>query len=285
MKTSLDCLTCFLSMTLKGVRVARPGEEDVHEKVIKAWAKGFSVADLNESPPEMAGRFFRETAHLIGNVDIFKEYKDDANARVLELLPEIKEKVLNSADPFLAALGISIIGNYMDISVEGEFDWEAELGHLEKDIDRDLFVEFFSKVMASGKLMILGDNAGEIGLDTILAGLLKEKGVDVTYVVRGAHTLNDATFEDAKTVGMTDVCEVITSGVDTPGTVLSICSDEFLDRFKNAGPILSKGQGNFEALWGNVPEIYYAFKVKCPVVAELTGQPIKTSLFCKESNR
>ncbi|WP_027178176.1 damage-control phosphatase ARMT1 family protein [Maridesulfovibrio bastinii] len=283
MKTHLECLPCFLNMTLRGVRTACPGEVDIHEKVLKAWAKGFAEADLTNSPPELVGRFFRETSSLIGGIDIFKDYKDEANARVLELLPEVRERVLQSDDVLLAAMGISILGNYMDSSVAGNFNWEDELDQMEKGIDRELYQEFLDKVFNSGKLMILGDNAGEIGLDTILVGLLKEKGVEVTYVVRGSHILNDATFEDAKLVGMMDICEVITSGVDTPGTVLPVCTDEFVKRFEKAGVILSKGQGNFEALWGSVPGVYYAFKVKCPVVAEITGHPIRTSLFCKEN--
>lgn len=272
-------------MTLSGVRSARPGEDAVHEQVVKAWAAGFSQADLEKSPPELAGQFFRESSHLIGDIDIFKKAKDEANSRVLELLPEIRQMVLDSEEPLLAALGVSIIGNYMDCAVADEFDWEDELEHLERDIDPNLFKEFLNRIDDTGNLLILGDNAGEIGLDTILVTLMRDRGVDVTYAVRGARILNDATIEDAETVGMTDVCEVVTSGVDTPGTVLSRCSGEFLQRLENAGTVLSKGQGNFEALWGNFPGVYYAFKVKCPVVAEVTGRPVRTSLFCREGNR
>ncbi len=285
MKTRLDCLSCFLNMTLSGVRSARPGEDAVHEQVVKAWAAGFSQADLEKSPPELAGQFFRESSHLMGGIDIFKKAKDEANSRVLELLPEIRQMVLDSEEPLLAALGVSIIGNYMDCAVADEFDWEDELEHLERDIDPALFKEFLNRIDNSGNLLILGDNAGEIGLDTILVSLMRDRGIEVTYAVRGARILNDATIEDAETVGMTDVCEVVTSGVDTPGTVLSRCSGEFLQRLEKAGTVLSKGQGNFEALWGNFPGIYYAFKVKCPVVAEVTGSPVRTSLFCREDNR
>lgn len=282
MKTHLECLPCFLNMTLRGVRTACPGRVDIHKEILKVWSHNFFDADLKSSPPELLGRFFRETAHLINNVDIFKKYKIECNSRVLELLPAVKEKVLSSADPLLAALGISIVGNYMDSSVAGSFNWEDELETMENGIDRKLYAEFSNRLATCKKLMILGDNAGEIGLDTILVSLLKEQGVEVTYVVRGSYILNDATFEDAEKVGMMDLCNVITSGVDTPGTVLPVCTDEFIEEFENAGIVLSKGQGNFEALWGSVPDVYYAFKVKCPVVANITGFPIRTSLFCKE---
>ncbi len=282
MKTQLDCLPCFLNMALSGIRKACPGQYDVHEKVIRAWAKGFAEADLTESPPSIAGRFFRMTSEYIGDVDIFKDQKDEANKRVLELLPKISKTVLASEDPLLAAIGVSIIGNYMDCALMDQFDWEVELGDLEQDIDRNLFADFMVKVRAGKSLLILGDNAGEIGLDTILVKLLQAEGVNVTYAVRGSNILNDATVVDAKFVGMTDICEVITSGVDTPGTVLNRCSVDFRERLKSDPVVLSKGQGNFESLWSVMPDVFYAFKVKCPVVARLTGHPMKTSLFCRE---
>ncbi len=282
MRTHLDCLPCFLKMALAGIRATCPGQEDIHEKVVKHWAAGFADADLNESPPSIAGRLFRETAEHVGDIDIFKTQKEEANARVLELLPEVKGKVLSSEYPLLAAMGVSIIGNYMDCAVMGEYDWEDELGNLEHGLDREVFAEFIDNVCSHKSLLILGDNAGEIGLDTVLTGLLRDEGIEVTYAVRGKNILNDATMVDADVVGMTDICEVVTSGVDTPGTVLNRCSDEFRSRLDQAPVVLSKGQGNFESLWGVMPDVYYAFKVKCPVVADVTGHPMKTSLFCQE---
>jgi len=283
MRTQLDCLPCFLTMALSGIREACPGREDIHESVMKHWAAGFADADLSESPPSLAGRLFRETGHYVDGVDIFKTQKEEANRRVLELLPQVREQVLSCENPLLAAMGVSIIGNYMDCAVMGEFDWESELEHLEKDLDQELFARFLERVKSEKALLVLGDNAGEIGLDTILSSLLQEQGVKVTYAVRGCNILNDATMVDAQKVGMTDICEVVTSGVDTPGTVLDRCSVDFRARLTEAPVVLSKGQGNFESLWGVMPEVFYAFKVKCPVVARITGHAVKTSLFCRES--
>lgn len=282
MRTHLDCLPCFLKMAISGIRDTCPGREDIHEKVVKHWAAEFAIADLSESPPSLAGRLFRETAEYVGEVDIFKTQKEEANKRVMELLPEVKSKVLDCEDPLLAAMGVSIIGNYMDCAVMGEYDWEDELDNLEHGLDREAFSKFLHEVRSNKSLLILGDNAGEIGLDTILTGLLSNEGIDVTYAVRGHNILNDATMIDAKFVGMTDLCEVVTSGVDTPGTVLNRCSPEFRFRLDESPVVLSKGQGNFESLWGVRPDVYYAFKVKCPVVADVTGVPMKTSLLCQE---
>jgi uncharacterized protein with ATP-grasp and redox domains len=269
-------------MAISGIRAACPDQEEIHETVIKHWAAGFAAADLNESPPSLAGRLFRETKQYVGDVDIFKTQKEEANARVLELLTEVKAKVLGSDNPLLAAMSVSIIGNYMDCAVMGEYDWETELENLEHGLDIKVFEKLMDNIRSHKSLLILGDNAGEIGLDTILTGLLREEGVNVTYAVRGKNILNDATMLDAKIVGMTDLCEVITSGVDTPGTVLDRCNSKFRTLLDDSPVVLSKGQGNFEALWGVRPDVFYAFKVKCPVVADVTGHPVKTSLLCQE---
>ena len=165
-------------------------------------------------------------------------------------MPVIKDKVMGSKDPLLAAMGVSIIGNYMDCAVMGEYDWEAELDSLEQGLDRETFAVFLDNARKYKSVLVLGDNAGEIGLDTVLTGLLRAEGIAVTYAVRGKNILNDATMVDAGVVGMTDICEVVTSGVDTPGTVLNRCSAEFRARLDEAPVVLSKGQGNFEIALG-----------------------------------
>ena len=40
--------------------------------------------------------------------------------------------------------------------------------------------------------------------------------------------INDATIEDAEQVKMNNVAEVIATGSDAPGTILNLCSEEFL---------------------------------------------------------
>jgi octaheme c-type cytochrome (tetrathionate reductase family) len=54
----------------------------------------------------------------------------------------------------------------------------------------------------------------------------------------------------------------------------SPCSPEFQGRFAHASLILAKGQANFESLDGCGQEIYFLFKVKCPVVARHINHPV-----------
>jgi len=116
------------------------------------------------------------------------------------------------------------------------------------------------------KILFIGDNAGEIVLDKIfIENLSREK---ITYAVRGGPALNDATMEDAEMVGMRDSVKVISTGLDMPAAILPFCSKEFLDEYKKSDLIISKGQGNYEALCDEDKNIFFLLKIKCPVVAE-----------------
>jgi len=54
--------------------------------------------------------------------------------------------------------------------------------------------------------------------------------------------------KDAKRAGIDKVAEIVSSGSAVPGTIVSKCSDEFKELFRNADIVLSKGQGNYEGL-------------------------------------
>jgi uncharacterized protein with ATP-grasp and redox domains len=269
MKTRLDCLPCFLNQGLKAARLCVPDDEDLQYKFLLYWTSRLTELDINTPPPAIAGHLYRDIAKFLKTYDPFYVDKKTANKRVIELLPRLRQIVRDSQDPLVRALEISIIGNYIDSGVAKDFPWEDALESEEQELDNGVYQRFYQAVHEHKQIMILGDNAGEIALDTILAAELQNLGCQVTYVVRGKPVINDATLEDAQEVGMSGLCEVISSGVDTPGTVLSRCDQEFLDRFYNSPLILSKGQGNLESLVDECEGIFYALKVKCSVVAEL----------------
>ncbi|MCD6220259.1 DUF89 family protein, partial [Candidatus Calescamantes bacterium] len=78
---------------------------------------------------------------------------------------------------------------------------------------------------------------------------------------------------DAKEAGIDKYATVLSNGSDVPGTLLDSCSKQFRSIFYNVDMIISKGQGNFESLYGNGYPVFYLFKIKCPPVArELNGK-------------
>ena len=118
----------------------------------------------------------------------------------------------------------------------------------------------------------MADNAGEVVFDRLLIEELVEGlGRQVIYVVRGKPIINDALIEDAIFCGINKVAKITSSGSDAPGTIMKYCSSEFIELYQNAELIISKGQGNYEALSEEDKLIFFLFKAKCSVIAEDVG--------------
>ncbi|MFA5198756.1 MAG: ARMT1-like domain-containing protein, partial [Candidatus Omnitrophota bacterium] len=77
--------------------------------------------------------------------------------------------------------------------------------------------------------------------------------------------------EDAIACGIDKLARIIPNGSDAPGTILSLCSREFIKIYNKADLVISKGQGNFESLSQEKRPVFFLFMVKCPVVAENSG--------------
>lgn len=262
--------------------MAAEGDTHMQKQLQAECQELIEQTDANHPPPELAARIYARAAKICGRNDLFAQHKHKANTQVLHLLPKLQERVQSSLDPLLTALRFALIANYIDAGVEEDFDWESALIQEEAQEEISGYAELCRLLDAGqAQVMILGDNAGEIGMDTLLVKQLQRLGTEVIYTVRGAPILNDATLEDAEFVGMDRLCRVVSSGVDSPGTILSRCNEEFLAQLSDSPIIISKGQGNFESLYGRLPGVFFAFKVKCPVVARITGFPVRTSVFAQ----
>lgn len=63
-----------------------------------------------------------------------------------------------------------------------------------------------------------------------------------------------------------DYVRIITTGLDMPAAILPFCSEEFVSEYKKSDLIISKGQGNYEAL-REEDNIFFLLKIKCPLFA------------------
>ncbi|MFH0753575.1 MAG: ARMT1-like domain-containing protein [Candidatus Omnitrophota bacterium] len=176
----------------------------------------------------------------------------------------------------MKAVELAIAGNVIDYAAKNNLNVEKEIqeilaGSFSPEQKRVFEYELFRKELAEAKtILYLADNAGEIVFDRVLIEEICAVR-EVTVAVRYKPILNDAVMEDAVFCGIDKIAHVISSGVDSPGTVLDYCSDEFLKIFKRADMVISKGQGNYEALSEAHRKIYFLFKVKCPVIANHSG--------------
>lgn len=283
MKTYLDCIPCILRQSLEAARLVS-ADPAFHEQILRGALQWTAEMNLNQSPPAIAQRIHRQIRRITGSSDPYRQAKDRLNQLALELILPFRARVKADRDPLKMAVRLAIAGNIMDMGVIGKLT-EAEV---RQTMDQALHAPFFGKldkfrqaVAGAQSILYLADNAGEIAFDRLLIEQLLPK--PITLVVRGAPIINDVTLIDAQTVGLDQMVEVIDNGSDAPGTILSDCSSEFRRRFAKADLIISKGQGNFETLSGEAGNIFFLFKVKCPVVAKLVGQPVGMQMLVQSS--
>jgi len=275
MRAYPECLPCLVKQGLNAAEKLNLSQEQLFE-VAKAAIKYLaSLEQIDQSPAYYAYYIQQIVKKITGSEDPFKELKKLANQKAMELLQKLDvwKRLHSSDDPLRFTLKLSAIGNILDFAIlpaEEAFTKILEL--LEKEFEVDHTEWFKKELELTEKIMILGDNAGEIVFDKVLVKLLKEYGKDVTYVVRGGPILNDATLEDAKEVSMTELCKVITTGTDRLGIFFDAVSEEFLKEWNQTDLVISKGQANFESLSEyNQKPIYFLLTVKCRPVAQETG--------------
>jgi hypothetical protein len=261
------CKTCFLNL------YKRLFEKFKFRKVQRKKFITFFEETIDKqrylSSPEIQWELNNEFCRIIEIDDPFKEEKADSNYIALELYKQWKPKVFSSAHPFDPALKLAIAGNIMDYGAKGNFDIQATIDTVLQAsfaIDHSKLLE--NKINKAKRILYLGDNAGEIVFDKLF--IETSMYGKVIYSVRGGYVLNDVTMEDANAVGMDLIAEVISNGSDAPSTILSHCSNEFLEIYHSADLIISKGLGNLEGLLGEKDSrIFFLLMVKCDVIAEI----------------
>ncbi len=273
MKTYLDCIPCFFRQALMTARLA--GADDITQReVLNRLSQLIPTLSLELSPPHMSRAIYGLVREITGREDVYKEVKEESNRIALDLYPELKEKVKGCQDRLLAAVRIAITGNIIDYGVPDSFDIRKEVGGcLNEDFAICDYEGFKDRLKDAEKILYLGDNAGEIVFDKVLIEELRDnhKKKEIIFAVRDKPVINDALIEDAKFCGIDKIAKVISNGSDAAGTLLDSCSENFLDAYRNADMIISKGQGNFESLTEEKRPIFFLFKAKCAVVARDIG--------------
>ena len=271
MKAYLECYPCFLRQALESARMATV-DEAIQRRVLQRVADLIADFPPDATPIEMGEDIHRIIREITDSSDPYHEVKRESNNHALSLYPQLRAMVETSTDPLLTAVKLAAIGNVIDFGANPGFDLDRALEEgLTEDLSDSDFPLFKDRLRRVDEVLYIGDNSGEIVFDKILVEQLVRHEKEVTFVVRGGPILNDATMEDARTVGMDGVAKVISSGVLSPGTILRNAQPEFLDRFHRAELILAKGQGNYEGLSEEAGPLFFLLKVKCPVIARHLG--------------
>ncbi len=268
MKTYFDCFPCFLEQALRAARIATDDEKKI-KKVLDEVGMMLRNIPLESTPPESGKMIYNKVMEITGNLDPYREIKKESTKKALSLYPSLKSRIEKSNDRLLTAIRIAIAGNVIDFGPNLGFDLEDEIEEvLDKDFaicDYGSFKDMFDE---AHEILYIGDNAGECVFDRIL---IEEMKKPVIYVVRDVPIINDATYEDAVQAGIDQVATILSSGTDAPGTILKTCSAEFKRIYDSTEFIISKGQGNYEALSNERHPIFFLLKTKCRVIADDIG--------------
>ena len=279
MKFSLDCYPCTVRQALRAIRQSGMDEEQqaaAMQRVLRELAE----VKVGASSPEIVAQTQVILREMTGNEDIYAEEKAQSTAEALALYPKWKEVVRHSSDPLESAVRLAIAGNIIDFGPLDSYDLEASIQRVMRQTFAVNDLEALRIAIDEiDEILYLADNTGETVFDRIL---IETIGKPVTYAVKDAPILNDATMEDALAAGLDDIAEVVSCGSRYPGTLLSHCSAEFMERFRKANLIISKGMGNYEALSAEDAPIFFLLQVKCDMVGADLGVP-KGSIVVKQA--
>jgi len=276
MKTYLDCIPCLIRQALNAVRMVS-ADTAVHASIVRQVLRWAGDMDLQQPPPVMAQRIHRQLRMISGEDDPYRLAKEHQNRMALSLLAELEAELETASDPLETAVRLAIAGNVIDLGINGsvtEYDLRQSVSRVLAESFAGELEDFRGALSEASSILYLADNAGEIVFDRLLIEQLPT--ARVTLAVRGSPILNDATEKDARAAGLHEIVEIIDNGSDAPGTLLEQCSEDFTRRFKQADLIIAKGQGNFETLSDEPHNIFFLFKVKCPVIADHAGLPVGT---------
>jgi len=266
MEIFYDCLPCILRQTIELLNFTTK-DADKKNQIIKEAIKLISDYENYKCSPEITRDLHLKVKQILDIEDIFKEIKQKDIESAKKLLPLLDGHIEKSNDKIKEILKISAIGNIIDSAVNlGIKIEECIESELKKDFSHCDIEIFKNKLEKANKILIIGDNSGESVFDCLLAKYLSSK--EVIYAVRDTPVLNDVTIQDAKNSGLEEYTKIISSGCNAPGTLLNETNAEFLKIFNAADIVISKGQGNYEALTPCGRDIFFLLKAKCRMVAE-----------------
>jgi len=270
MQTLLSCYNCLLQQAVEALDSSRVSF-DIQIRTVKKVLLILASADPSLSPPELSGRINEVIRDALGNDYLYADIKRKSHRIAMEYLEDLKKISHQSEDPIEQGLKISAVGNLVDVMHANEYHlWEEVEMALQQDLLGGGLEAFRNRLEEAPYLLYLADNVGETVFDRVFIEMLD---LPVIYAVKGGPILNDATLEDARKAGIDRFAELVETGSRSPGTVLGQCTEEFQDLFLKSELILAKGQANFETLEGQYENVFFLFRVKCPLLGKEIDAP------------
>lgn len=278
-----DCIACIINQSVKVADAIEANDTLRHNLLshVEKLSKDFS---LQQNPPQIAAYVYKDMAKIAQKNDLYEEVKKSSTQKALSFLPLLQNKLLHSQNILETATKIAVAGNVIDLAAKVMFDLEEELAKIFDTQFADNDIEKLDKLLVKAKkVVVLGDNVGEHIFDYLYVQTLQKLYPNITfyYFVRTLPIINDVTLKEAHEAKFDKLCEVVDSGVDTPGFDYERASENAKKLFDEADLVLSKGMGNYECLSpSHKKNICFLLKVKCGVVANSLGRELG-DIVCK----
>lgn len=276
MKLDLECIVCLVRQALKVARLAT-SDEAVQENILRHTLSKLLNSSWDVSTPRLAHEVYRIIREVTGVNDPYAEIKKRSNDEALSIYQDIKDTVWRYPDPLEAAVRLAIAGNIIDFAVYDSPNVKSAIDHVlkAKPAIND-YPKLREELLTADTLLYFVDNAGEIVFDKVLLEtLIRIRGKPfsrLTVVAKGGPIINDATLDDLRYVGFTDLPNVSFKTISNgdPGSGPERDDPEVVEWVREHDVTIAKGQGNYEGL-SEIKGIYFLLIVKCPVVARYLG--------------
>jgi uncharacterized protein with ATP-grasp and redox domains len=271
MKTNPECFECLFRQASKVVN-GTDSSREIQTQTLKRILHALEKADSSLSPSEIAGDTNQILRESLGIKDIYKEEKIASHARAFGYINQLRTLIREGSDLLEQGVKISASGNVIDIIHTSDYDlWQEVENTVASDLqggDLEIFRQILEKVP---HILYLADNVGETIFDRVFIETLD---IPVIYAVKSGPILNDALLEDALAAEIDEVAEIVETGSQSPGTILSQCSPEFQELFNQSELVISKGQANYETLDEQGDKVFFLLRVKCSVLGRSLDAPL-----------
>ena len=250
-------------------------------------------APLSKPVPVIVRDIDQLRIRMFGFTDDYTKIKKHFNQRLMDQEEIFRQRIERAEDPLMLAMQLALVGNYIDFGMTDHID-EDFLNQLlreaaGKGLDSKTYEDLKKDLAGGERLVFLTDNCGEIVLDRLLIEVIKAlyPNLSVSVVVRGMNTMNDATMDDARQVGLTgmeEVDRVVGNGNNIMGTWFPEVSEEAADLITSADLLIAKGQANFETMRICGLNIYYLFLCKCDYFSRMLDVPKMSGVLINDRN-
>jgi len=283
MNIDTECVGCIINQSRRVADAIGADEKLTRALVSHVETMGTSF-DFQQNPPVIAADVYEAMAKLAEKEDLYDEVKRLSTQKAKAFMPSLRDAIKNSSNSLLTATKVAVAGNVIDLAAAVSFDLDEELEKIfHTDFAHDDFSALQQQLQNAKTLLYIGDNVGEHLFDYLYIETLQKlyPSLYISYMVRGCPIINDVTMKEALEAGFDTLCEVIDSGVNTPGFVYERATTQSQKLFDEVDLVITKGMGNYECLSPtHRSKLCFLLKVKCNVVANSLSQNVG-DIICK----